>query len=151
MEKKGSNYNNAKIFKIVNHINAECYYSCTIEKLTDRWRGYKNLYNAWILKNQRANTPNSFNLFKLRDTANVILYNNLFRVYVFNNCSIVLIEEYPCKNILELKYKLNYYINKYKCLNTTNNYLNIETDDEAESIISFNNTEDEYFNLDTMD
>jgi hypothetical protein len=146
MQKRTSNYNHAKIFKIVTNINAECYYSCTIENLTDKWRNYKNLYNACILKTQRANAPNSFNLFKLRDTANIILYNNLFRVYGFNNCSIVLIEEYPCKNILELKHKLNYYINKYKCLNTTNNYLdfkNTDTDDEADSIISFTNTEDD--------
>ena len=166
MSKRTSNYNNSKIFKIVNNINGECFYNCTVEPLKSKFNNYKNLYNNWLIKTQRANTPNNFNLFKLRETANIILYNNLFNVYGINNCSIILVELYPCNNILELKNRLNYYINKYTCINTTNNYL-LENKEEEEDIYLDAATDDDtadtasiasntttawsYINLNTMD
>ena len=164
MPQSSNNYNNAKIFKIVNNINGECYYNCTIDKLNGKWNSIKTLYNNWKVKTERATAPNNFNLFKLRDTESTILYYSLLNKYGLINCSIILVELYPCNNILELKQRLNYYIITCPCINTKNNYIletknNLDyTDTDTEidildtaSIASNTSTAWSYINLNTMD
>jgi hypothetical protein len=136
MEKRSSNYNNSKIFKIINNTNGECYYSCTIDKLNGTWNSINTLYNNWLAKPERANKPNNFNLFKLRDTESTIVYNNVSNKYGLHNCTIVLVELYPCTNILELKQRLEYYIITYPCITTKNNYIL-----EAEDNLDYTDTE----------
>jgi hypothetical protein len=136
MEKRSSNYNNSKIFKIISNTNGECYYNCTIANLNGKWNSVKTLYHNWLAKTERANKPNNFNLFKLRDTESTIVYNNLLNKYGLHNCSIVLVELYPCTNILELTQRLKYYIITYPCINTKNNYRL-----EAKSNLDYTDTE----------
>ena len=163
-QQTNNNYNNAKIFKIVvNNINGECYYNCTTtNKLNCKWQSIKTLYNNWLDKTERAATPNNFNLFKLRQTDSTILYYDLLNKYGLNNCSIILVELYPCNNILQLKQRLNYYISTYPCINTKNNYI-LETKDnlhytdtdtdilDTASITSNTSTAWSYINLNALD
>ena len=121
-----SNYNNSKIYKIVNNINNECYIGGTCEALNKKFRNYKRLYNEWLIKTNNQNSVNSYNLFRLRTTCNVVLYDSMFKKYGLDNCKIVLLENYSCDTLLELKSRVKYYTDTYDCLNTTHiHYLSI--------------------------
>jgi len=81
-------YSKGKIYKIVNDENDKFYIGSTVQKLCDR------------MTNHRTDKKFKCAIHKL----GIDLYN----------CSIILIENYPCKNNEELRTKEREYFDKYK-------------------------------------
>jgi hypothetical protein len=98
-------YNNSKIFKIINNVNTEYYLGYTTEELNIKMLYYKTYFKQWLSNNVTDNP-----LIKRRNTDTTILFNNLFLKYGVNNCSIILVQNYPCTGITILKKRLNLYI-----------------------------------------
>ena len=137
-QKAATKYKKAKIYKIVNTINNECFIGGTCEDLNKKFNNYKILVNDWLIKTNNQNSENSYNLFRLRTTCNVVLYDSMFNKYGLNNCKIVLLENYSCDNLLELKLRVKYYTDTYDCLNTS--HIQENTDIES-NIDLYSNTD----------
>lgn len=75
----------AKIYRIVNNVNAECYVGSTRQSLTKRFSEHKYAYHA--KKSGRSHSASS---------------SILFDRYGIENCSIVLVEELTVHNREEL-------------------------------------------------
>jgi len=81
------NYNNTKIFKIVNIINDEIIINyTTLKYLSSKYQQLKNQSNKDKYKNN-----------------NIIQYINK---YGCNNCKLILIENISCNNIEEINQKI---------------------------------------------
>ncbi len=86
------NYENGKIYKIVDHTNNNIYIGSTCEPtLARRLAGHKTKYNHFI-KGHKKSFMSSYS----------IIHNN--------NYEIILIENYPCKTKDELHSREAYYI-----------------------------------------
>jgi len=82
------NYNNGKIYKIVNDVNNKFYIGSTAEKyLSNRMALHRNKHSKCMSKNLDID---------------------------LKECSIILIENYPCKDKNELLRKEREYFDKYK-------------------------------------
>ena len=93
------NYNNGKIYKIVG--GDECYIGATTkEHLCQRIAGHRSDYQKW--KNAKRTFITSFYLFEK---------------YGIENCTIELIELFPCISKDELNAREGYYIRNITCVN----------------------------------
>lgn len=118
-QKVASNYKKSKIYKIVNNINNDCFIGGTCEDLNKKFKNYKRLFNNWLIKTNNQNAENSYNLFELRTTCNVVLYDNMFKKYGFDNCKIILLENYSCDKLSQLRLRVKHYTDTHTCLNTS--------------------------------
>lgn len=96
------NYQNGKIYKIVpvDGTEGEIYIGSTIQPLNKRHYKHNSDYLAW--KDNR------------RDK--VVVYD-LFDKYGYENCEIVLIENYPCDTLEELRGREGYHQKNTTCIN----------------------------------
>lgn len=91
-------YSKGKIYKIENDIDDEVYIGSTVQPLCERWGGHKREINR--------------NKYKCK------LYQKI-REYGVEHFKIVLVEEYPCDNVEQLKAKEAEYIRQMGTLNHT--------------------------------
>jgi len=92
-------YDNGKIYKIVDDTNDNIYIGSTIEKyISRRLQGHKKTYNRYIKGNNKG---------------------GLSSIEIIKNGSyhIELIENFPCKNRMELEKRERYYIESLECVN----------------------------------
>jgi hypothetical protein len=104
------NYSNSKIYRIVptNTEDEICYIGNTTKKyLSQRMVAHKTNYNKWKETGVSCNDD---------------ILNNIFDKYGFDNCKILLIENFPCDSKDELENKTNDYI---KTLNILDNHLSL--------------------------
>jgi hypothetical protein len=92
------NYQRGKIYKLVNDTSDNVYIGSTAQTLAKRIGGHRNDYKKYLEGKDKNIT--SFKLFE----------ND-------SKVSIILIEEYPCNNKMELERRERYYIESMKCLN----------------------------------
>jgi predicted GIY-YIG superfamily endonuclease len=78
------NYQNGKIYKLVNNIDDEIYVGSTTQKLCSRFAEHKNDFKR---------------------TPEVKLYQHARTIGDMNNFKIILVQSYPCSNVEELKAK----------------------------------------------
>ena len=91
-------YQNGKIYKLVNDENDDIYYGSTSAiKLSKRFGDHKRSYKRYL--NGKGHFYTSFNILK------------------YPSCKIILVEDFPCKSKYELEARERYYIEKYKCVN----------------------------------
>jgi hypothetical protein len=89
-------YQTAKIYKIVGNIdNSKCYIGSTVQPLYSRMSGHRQKY--------RKQHP--------------ITSGQIFDEYGVENCSIVLIENFPCDSKEELHKRERYWIETMDCVN----------------------------------
>lgn len=107
------NYQNGKIYKIVNNLDNKIYIGSTCSKLSKRLGQHKGNLNKWIDN---------------RLYAHILLVG-------WNNISIILIEPYPCNNKDELLKRERYFIeqmnpelNKQKPRRTKKEWINDNED-----------------------
>ena len=97
-------YSKSKIYKIepINIVDEGDIYigSTTKDTLAQRMSTHRGGYKSW--KNGKSHPVSSFDLFEK---------------YGVENCSILLIELFPCNSRDELRTKEGYYIRSMKCVN----------------------------------
>ena len=95
------NYSLTKIYKIESHLGDKIYIGSTSKQyLSQRLQQHKNSYKRW--KNGKYNKITSFELFD---------------EYGPENCSIVLIEEYPCNCKDAKNAREGHFIRELECVN----------------------------------
>lgn len=92
-----NNYQNGKIYKIVNKQNDDIYIGSTYEKLSRRFSKHKHDFKRY--NNGTFHYISSFEIFKT------------------NSAEIILIEDYPCNSKKELCDREAYYIREFNCVN----------------------------------
>ena len=93
------NYQESKIYKLVNSDNTLCYVGSTTQPLSKRKAEHHSSFKCWQKKRTKYLT--SFKLFENNE----------------NDVDIVLIENYPCSNKEELHKRERYYIDLMECVN----------------------------------
>ena len=88
-------YQNGKIYKILNNIDGEIYVGSTIEKLSTRMAHHR---------------------YSLKKRPHIKLYDHMNKLDV-KNFYIELIENYPCNDVYELRAREGYYIREIGTLN----------------------------------
>jgi hypothetical protein len=96
------NYQNGKIYKIIDYTNDNIYIGSTCEKLCRRIQKHKASYKCYLNPNVKQGYMRSFDILKN------------------NNFKIILIEDYPCKNKEQLLSREQYWIDKLNCINHNN-------------------------------
>ena len=95
------NYNNGKIYKIESHLGDLVYIGSTTKQyLSQRMDKHRTDYKQW--KDNRRHLTTSFKVFE---------------EYGVENCSIVLVEAYPCESKDELHSREAHYITTIDCVN----------------------------------
>ena len=95
-------YNNGKIYKIIDNTNDNIYIGSTCEKLIRRLQKHKYSYKCYFNPNVKQGYMRSFDIIK----------NGDFKI--------VLIEEYPCENKEKLLSREQYWIDYLNCINHNN-------------------------------
>jgi hypothetical protein len=93
------NYQDAKIYKLINTEGALCYIGSTTQKLSLRKAHHYNHYKRW--KNDKGLYLTSFKIFEDDEFG----------------CKIILIEAFPCNSKEELEKRERYYIENTECVN----------------------------------
>ena len=94
------NYENGKIYKIIDNTNGNIYIGSTAEKyLSTRLAKHKNHYKRYLNKIDKT-------------------YYTSYEILKNNNFNIELIENYKCNDIYELKKKEAEYIKNIPCVNS---------------------------------
>ena len=102
------NYKNGKIYCIKG--GNECYVGSTTSTLSNRYTGHKKNYKKWLICGKRYTSS-----------------HDLFKKYGADNCSIELLEIFPCDNKKELRIRENYYIHSMdNIVNKYNSYTSPE-------------------------
>ena len=83
---KTKNYQNGKIYQVVDIAYEQCYFGSTIDTLPNRFKGHKTTYQQYLNGNKRKYTS----LF------------DMFDKFGIENCKIELVENYVCSSIAEL-------------------------------------------------
>ena len=97
------NYQNGKIYKIIDNTNDNIYVGSTCEKkLCRRLQKHKASYNCYLNPNIKQGYMRSFDIIK----------NNDFKI--------ILIEEYSCENKEQLLSREQYWIDNLDCINHNN-------------------------------
>jgi len=100
-------YQNGKIYKIIDNTNGNIYVGSTTEKyISRRLDGHRSKYKDFLKGKGRK--CKSFDIIKNGDYKIILLCN------------------YPCNNIEELRMKEQEYIDKYDCINQHRAYLSKE-------------------------
>jgi hypothetical protein len=95
------NYNEGKIYKIMSNLGDKVYYGSTTKKrLCDRMTFHRCDYKRW-----------------LKCKGNFLTSIIIFEEYGIENCSIVLVEAYPCNTKDELRAREAHYIKNFECVN----------------------------------
>ena len=92
-----SNYQNGKIYKIIDHTNNNVYIGSTCKTLKERLSRHEYNYKAYL--NEKDDYRSSFSILKN------------------NNYKILLIEAFPCNSKKELTQREGYYIKSVECVN----------------------------------
>lgn len=101
------NYQNGKIYKIINDINCDVYYGSTANKyLSVRLAKHRCAYKKYLEDGE--NFLSSF----------IILETGKFHI--------VLVENYPCNNRDELRARERYYVDNNDCVNLRTPYITME-------------------------
>jgi hypothetical protein len=91
-------YQNGKIYKLVNDENDDVYYGSTSAiMLSKRFGDHKRDYRCYV--NGKGHFRTSFNILK------------------YESCKIILVENFPCNSKYELESRERYYIENFKCVN----------------------------------
>lgn len=90
-------YQNGKIYKLVNDENDDIYVGSTTQILPKRLGDHKNKYKRH--SNGKSGYVTSFNILK------------------YPSCKIILVENFPCNSKYELEARERYYIETLKCVN----------------------------------
>ena len=91
-------YKRGKIYKLQSNQTDVIYYGSTIEDiLTNRLSGHRSQYKRWL--ENKTNYVTSFEIVK------------------YDDCKIILVENYPCNTKSELLARENYYIQNNECIN----------------------------------
>ena len=101
------NYQEGKIYKIMNDESDEIYIGSTCSSLAKRFGGHKTGYNAY--KNNKTN------------------YVTSFKILDYPSSKIILIELCPCNSKEELAAREAYYIKLLPCVNKQ---IPLQTDEE---------------------
>ena len=103
-------YSRGKIYKLVSSQTQDVYYGSTIEdKLTNRLAGHRKGYKRWL--NHKYNFSTSFEIIK------------------FDDCKIILVENFPCNSIYELLAREQYHIENNECVNKYKAYTGFTKDE----------------------
>jgi hypothetical protein len=95
------NYENGKVYKIVNNVDNKCYVGSTTKQyLSQRLDKHRSGYKRW--KNGKTHKTSSFVLFDK---------------YGLENCDIILLESVKAKTKDELHARERYYIEQLDCVN----------------------------------
>lgn len=100
------NYKNGKIYKLISNEVTKCYVGSTTQKLSYR-KGHHVKYCKLWLQNEYK-------------------YISSFEICKFNDCKIILIENYPCNSKEELLKREQYWIDELECVNKQRAYRSIE-------------------------
>ena len=92
-------YQNGKIYKLVSDVSDDVYYGSTCLPLAKRLYWHKHNYVRHNKEKYRYTTS-----FKVLDNG-------------LNTVDVVLVEEYPCDNKMELHKRERHYIENYDCVN----------------------------------
>ena len=79
MQKANTKYKQTEIYKFVNDTSNECFTGGTWEDLTNKFNNYKRLFNEWLMTTDSQNSLNGYDLFRLRITCIVVLYDNVVK------------------------------------------------------------------------
>ena len=93
------NYQNGKIYKIVNTEGTLTYIGSTCQSLAMRKAKHHNNYKCW--KNGKTNYVTSFKIFDDDEFG----------------CQIILLEAFPCDTKIELEKRERFYIETIECIN----------------------------------
>ena len=97
------NYQNGKIYKIIDNTNNNIYIGSTAEKrLCRRLQKHKSCYKCYLNPNIKQGYMRSFDILK----------NNDYKI--------ILIEDCPCENKEQLLSREQYWIDKLDCINHNN-------------------------------
>ena len=88
------NYQNGKIYKIINSTNDKCYIGSTTQKLCVRMAKHRHDYKIG------------------KSCSSKMLFSE-----DYDNCKIILIENYPCDNKEQLHKQERCWVEKYDCVN----------------------------------
>ena len=105
MTKATIDYSKSKIYRIesINEMNSEVYIGSTTKQyLSQRLSKHKANYRQW-----KKGAPHERHLTSY----------DIFEKYGVDNCQIVLIENYPCTTVEELRRREGYFIKHIKCVN----------------------------------
>ena len=101
MEKLKMDYSKTKIYKIMSFLGDKVYVgSTTKDRLSERMAEHRKNYKVW--KAGKTGKTNSFELFE---------------EYGVENCTIILLERYPCNSKDEKNAKEAFYIQSMNCVN----------------------------------
>lgn len=90
-------FSKGKIYQIICHTTGLIYVGHTCDTLKERLWGHIGKYNEWIGGKNH--------------------YITVFEVLKHDNYEIVLIEDYPCDNIIQLEARERYFIESMVCVN----------------------------------
>ena len=93
------NYQNGKIYKIVNTEGTLTYVGSTCQSLAQRKAKHHDCYKCW--KNSKYHFVTSFKIFEDDE----------------DGCQIILLESYPCDSKIELEKRERHYIENNECIN----------------------------------
>jgi hypothetical protein len=102
-------YQFGKIYKIICNKTGLIYIGCTCKQLSQRLANHKNTYKQYLKNNKN--------------------YITSYKVIENEDCSIILLENYPCENKEQLNARERFYIETIECVNknipirTNNEYL----------------------------
>lgn len=103
-------YSKAKIYKLISDETDQIYVGSTVEKyLSSRLSGHKCLYKKWL----RTGTA----------------YTTSYEIVKHPDCTIILIENYPCESCDELRAREQYHIDRNE--NCCNKYHAFITEEDA--------------------
>jgi len=91
------NYQNGKIYKIINYDNDDIYIGSTCESLSCRLSKHRNKHNEYLKGNCN--------------------YITSFKILEIPSAKIILIENFPCNTKEELNAREAYYIRELDCVN----------------------------------
>ena len=100
MKNSEMEYKNSKIYKITSHLGDKIYIGSTTRRLCNRMASHRSAYKEW-----KENTRTKTTSFELFDE------------YGVENCSIVLLETYPCSSKDEKNAREAHYIKTLDCVN----------------------------------
>ena len=91
-------YQRGKIYKLISNQTEDVYYGSTIEKtITNRLSRHRMDYKYWLTGKHH--------------------YLTSYEIVTYDDCKIILVENFPCNTKYELTAREQYYIDNNKCIN----------------------------------
>jgi hypothetical protein len=112
-QKKQSDFSQSKLYMIWCNVTGKFYIGSTTLTLEKRKQNHNYSYNKWLKNKIKYDYIASFEIIKN------------------NNCAIILLEEFPCKNKKELLTREQYWIDYHNgCLNQNKAIITLEQEKE---------------------